>query len=502
MNIKRLTGKAVYASPLFALALILGGCSEDSGFDSPKSGQSASFKAAPLVTETRSVGTKVAFTPAESSYGRDFLSWENTDEIRFHFYNGTNHFTSPFSVSVESDGSATLDGSVPTTAGTYSLSAISPNNGSFFAGNQLNTASALTIDQEQIQSTTLNTDHLKPFIYLYANAANAINVVDESNWSGEVDLNFNVIPSFLRFNIDNWSEEAITLKGIKISYSGAGSFYTSYNLNESTGVVSPTAGSNISNMTLNTSNASIATGSQYTGYLAILPNTGSDLLDIELDILDSSGDPHTQKYGLSAPAVFLSGVRNNIRITISTLVEDVVVSESDVETIGGRNYATYTYGMTSNNITWMLDALYDPEVGTVATQFFGDNQYFLSVGDNMCPDEWYVPTVADLTNLSQHLVDNIDVRELFISHRTVPSFLSQGRGTTPDEYMPIDDSIVVISSADRSGFVEGSLVRSTTSLNIAQWNSPLFEAVTFAGTSDGRGARMTTYPLRCVRYNN
>ena len=501
MNIKGLTGKTVFAYPVLALTLVLGACSEESVLESPKEvskGQTATFKASPLVAETRAIGTKVVLTPPASALGNDMLSWENNDDVSFLFYSVNNNLNSTFTVGVEADNSATLTGDVPATAGIYSLSAISPMSESFFAGNQLGTAT-LTISQTQTQIGTTNTSHLKPYIYLYANANNAIDVEDENNWSGDVSLDFKVLPSFLRFDVDNWSEEAITLKQINISYPEGGSrtFYESYSLDESTGVISPDDDSKMDNMTLNTSNASVGLGDRYTGYLALLPTTTSGLLNIDLEVLDGSGNTKTLEYQISASAL-AGGVRNSINIMVSTLVEDVVISTPGSEFIVHKDYDTYTYGSTeSGTITWMLDAANWPTSNSHIEEY-GNKYFFVSI-DGVCPDPWRIPTSGDLADLSQHLTDNVSVRELFISHRTMPSFYSQGNAH--ELFIPADDSFVIV--CDETKYVADMSIPELTyhrvALDISQYGTaPSDWLLSLTGAT----YRLNVYPLRCVKTTN
>jgi hypothetical protein len=430
MKLERLKSKFFFAFPILAFSLALSSCSEDEEAGVTKvvdKGQTVTFMANPLTTETREVSTRVSLNPAGSASGTDVLRWENNDRISFHFYDSENYlqFNSEFTVSVAEGGVADLTGNIPTTPGKYNIYAISPkfDDNDFFVGDQLG-VSNLRIPQTQVQTSHRNTNHLKPYLYLHAKATDADGIVVRgvNDWSGDVSLDFSVKSSILRFDIDNLSSQDITLKEIMISYPTAntGILYSMNRLDEESGELIPVAAAKYESMTLDMSSVQLDNLDSYTGYMAVFPTGNSGILNIDLEIVDRDGNPVTIKYSTSAPALECS-TRYSIYLDVSA--SDLFTINPDgslnYELPNGNSYKIIQYPTGSGGSLewWMLEDLRESGFSHNSR---GHYYYTFDAAMAACPVGWSIPDASQSTRLMNHL-NNYRLGSAFFANNSVKS---------------------------------------------------------------------------------
>ena len=412
MKIERLKNKSTFALPILALSIAFSACSEESGVEAPKEidkGQAVTFKANPLDAETRAIGTKVALNPSTNPNSRqDELAWENGDKISFHFYDKTlnRRFTAPegFEVTANLDGSADLTGAIPTLPGKYSIYAVSPMNDRYFEYNQLGQPT-LTIDQTQTQSSHRNTEHLSKHLYLYSSLEDAIDVVGADEWSGNADMDFQVIPSLLRFDIENNSSQSLKLKAIKISYpEGDGRLYRSVRLDEEDGTFIPSETNAYSEMTLDLQSATLQPESTYTGYLAVFPSEHVGEMKVEILI-----EEHSIVYDITTP-VFEAGTRYYTSLTINDSQLTYLITLGSFED-NGFTYETVAFRPEghASDITYMIT----PSRNSAIEH---DGQYYVRGLDahNHCPTDYRLPDPSELTIVRNHLANDSRLRNVFL----------------------------------------------------------------------------------------
>jgi len=403
MNLNRLKIKSFFAFPILTLGLALGACSEESGVESPQEpsidrGQTVTFKANPLDTETKSVGTKVSLNPQINPANPDELTWESTDKISFHFFDrSTNHHFTPadgFSVSVSADGSADLTGDIPANAGTYNMYAISPMSADNFKSNQLGFRN-LTIPQVQVQNGNRNTDHISDYLYLYAKMDDALEVRGTDDWTGTTGLDFQLIPSILRFDIENWSGKDLKLKDLKISYPDAGTstLYQTYRLYEDSGDGHPIASSAYESITLDMQSELLNQNDVYSGYIVLFPTTKAGKLNIDLSF---TFEDYTVTIPMSADVPdFYASTRSIISLHLDRDLIYSVLPDVGVSTINDNLYKTLTINRgTNNELTIMIDPV---DWGIAASE--PDHAIRTPMNVHLCNSPWRMPTTTDLDNL-------------------------------------------------------------------------------------------------------
>ena len=503
MNIMNIKSIKVFAYPVLVLSMSFSSCSTEDGFDAPRemeTGQPATFRANALTAETKAIGTKVSLTPSETATGNDDLKWENNDVISFHFFSesANRRFNSPFTVGVESNNSATLSGSVPSNAGTYNVYAISPDNNQNFAGATLGTRN-LTIPQSQSQSSNNNTYHLKNLIYLYAKAPAAITVYGPDSWTGDVDLDFDIIPSFLRFDITNGSTHDLGINDITIKYrnAGTGSLFSSVSLDESTGLVTPNNTNKHSFMGLSV-NSGLSSGDTYTGYLALFPTEQGGILDIDLDIYNEAmGVSRTASYSVNVDA-FEKSTRYSISVDLdgSDFLDQPLLGSYD---IFGYHYETLTYRHLSGEwVMWMTQPANWP--GFWEHQ---GSQFFKTQYSEYCPNGWQTPSQSDLLDLFSVLKAFPNYAHLF-----GPNGLQGLERTTINSQLHVLQRLMsdhtYIYSSTRDVYPPAGFSEAIWALRIGVWPNYDIEIVSEPNSIYDiiDDAHLTTeyyVPLRCVR---
>jgi hypothetical protein len=416
MDLNRLKIKSIFAFPILTLGLALGACSEESGVESPQEpsidrGQTVTFKANPLDTETKSVGTKVSLNPQINPANPDELSWESTDKISFHFFDkSTNHHFTPaagFSVSVSADGSADLTGDIPANAGTYNMYAISPMSADNFKSNQLGFRN-LTIPQVQVQSGNRNTDHISDYLYLYAKMDDALEVRGTDDWAGTANLDFQLMPSILRFDIENWSGKDLKLKDLKISYpdAGTGTLYQTHRLYEDSGDLLPISNGAYESITLDMQSSVLNQNDVYSGYIVLFPTTAAGKLNIDIALI-ADNDLLSLKLSADVPS-FEASNKYNIDVLVDDDMLSGAIPEIGESIIYDKVYKTTTINIGEpDQLTIMIDPVDWGEYNYT-------RQIYLThpIPSEICPAPWRLATPVDLSTLREQMRKDPSIEKL------------------------------------------------------------------------------------------
>ena len=381
MKLKTLKNKYALAYPLLALGFALSSCSQEDVDNNLPANDSQrkniTFTANPVTAETKGITTKVIVSEGQSS-GYDRLSWEDNEKISFSFVGDNYKKHKEFVVSVQDGGVASITGSTPEDEDVYKIRALSPYNASYFP-NMGNTV--ITIPAEQTRVAGDN--HYSKFIYLYAQPDATISVDAESNATGgDIDLDFDLLTSLLRFEIENATENPITITSVKISFPSESSadLYGRQILNDNGTLSSPSLNPIHTNgMTLNFGDLSVASEGFGIGYMSIFPTTSASTLNIDLTVKANDGLETTIYYKLKDTRQFERQSRYVVPLEI--LVEDLLGYKT-------TEYAGYVWTSPSYVPTNYQVSIYNNHVYVLAPY-----------SADVCPDGFVVP--------SQNLMDNI-----------------------------------------------------------------------------------------------
>ena len=476
MKLKTLRNKYAFAYTLFALGLVLGSCSQEESdeFIPNKEAQSSTltFTANPVTAETKGVSTKVSITPQRNN---DVLNWEENDKVTFYFLGDNYEDKKTYTVSV--DGSnAFITGDKPGDPDEYKILALYPDRSSNFSSS----ATILTIPDVLTQKD--DNSHLKDYIYMYARPDGTVNIDDESNATGgNIALDFTLLTSLLRFEIENTSSSDVTLKSVTISYpNDDAKLYSRVALDEDNSVVYPANGFNShASMTLNFSDLLLEAGEDTQGNLCVFPTTGASALNIDINLLLPDGTPQTIEYVVNDISVFAAGNRYVIPLPLND-ADVVVKSGSQIISINGQDYMVYRTNNDGEVTLWMVDPLRDS---------FGSVIYQTPLNSSICPNSWTLPTRNDLEGFYDHLSANPDVLAFLFTRRVYPDlYLASGQ---PNPH----DNIYYLTR----GRVVQSINQLTRSDMLFLSNTVIFlpeQQIEFTNPISNLFAR---YPVRCVK---
>jgi len=467
MKLKTLKNKYAFACPLFALGLVLGSCSQEESdeFIPNKETQknTLTFTANPVAAETKGISTKVSITPQRNN---DVLNWEENDKVTFYFLGDNYEDKKTYTVSV--DGSnASITGGKPSDPDEYKILALYPDRSSNFSSS----ATILTIPDALTQ--TEDNSHLKDYIYMYARPETTIKIDDEGNATGgDIALDFTLLTSLLRFEIENTSSSDVTLKSVTISYpNDDAKLYSRVALDEENSVVYPANGSNShASMTLNFSDLLLEAGEDTQGNLCVFPTTGASALNIDLSVQLSDGNDINIPYEIVDIQNLESEARYIIPITFGS--GDLTIEPgSRTLFLDGNEYMTFRYHDGSKVTTWMVTPLKD-EYGRV---IYANNF-------DSCPDGWYMPTVNDMISLSE-VWSTYNLGQLFETYK--PSIV----GYSNDQ--PYDGMGVIIGG-DKF-FLNAMYSWYNIIIPTGEYNS------VYVYDFDTTGHWRYRYPIRCVK---
>jgi len=391
MNFRILRSSLLSAFSLLAFAFVFSSCSKDDSMpENNTKRQKVTFKANPLLTETKSVSTRVSVTPGDIN-GDDALSWEDNELISINFGNSTD-FKTDFKVTLEGDGSASLTGDRPGENGVYNIYAISPASISYFQGSVLGDA-ILSIPRTQDQDGQ-SYSHLNKYVYMHASSNTPV-TLDDNGYSGDVTLDFELLTSLLRFDIVNNSCLDVKLDSIKISFpNNEGTLYNEVKLDEESGAISTTDVATHSDMSLTFSNADLAEGNSFVGYMCLFPTSDPGQLNVNLFITYDGDKTQTIEYKIPNAPAFLAGNRYVVPLDIDFPLYMI---------IRGKPYLCYDY----NGTIWMIENL-AYQTGNAITCYDGNpekqNGYYYTWDEAVggaCPEDegWAIPTLAQWSAL-------------------------------------------------------------------------------------------------------
>ena len=319
MKLQTLKNKYALAYPLLALGLVLGSCSQEEGDnalpENVSQNKTITFTVNSVTAETKDISTRV--TVESSGRFGDALKWEDNDKVSFFYFNSefTHGQTIPFTVSV--DGSTpSITGGFPTKADDYNIRALYPHN----ASNFLNDETYLTIPDPQVYDADLN--YLRNVIFMYAQPNTTVNVDSEENATGgDIELDFDILNTLLRFDIMNNSSSEVYLQKIDIRFpDGAGAKLASrVLLNEEQGTVSLVDNVNsvhtvqsllFNDQLLNGNNVGIQP------FMSIFPTDAATSLHVDLTLKFSDQTTKTLLYKIDDIEPLVAGSRYSINLTI------------------------------------------------------------------------------------------------------------------------------------------------------------------------------------------
>jgi hypothetical protein len=405
MELNTLKNKYILAYPLFALSFVLGSCSQEGDNDLPeKSSQrkTITFTANPVTAETKGISTRVGLVPGNED-GDDELKWVNNEKVSIKFAGDNSEIKETFTVKVTGD-IASITGLPPATEDVYQIRAISPDKDSHFPNGGYTT---LTIPDVQTQD--IFNKHLSEYIYMYAYPGGTISVDGAERATGDIELDFDLLTSLLRFEIINNSTSDVTLSNIKISFPSGQSakLYKNVILNEEDGsLVTQGQQTHGSGMTLNLSDAFLGNTDSSIGYMSIFPTTSVSTLDIDLTIKTTDGRTKTISYTVTSAPIFESKSRYTIALDFNESdLEPSIEDMTGLEDIGGKKYVVYKYKTTTEEISWM-----------VTPAKFTSHDFDYATNHDLCPDSWRAPTVADLQDLQSQFTKYPEAKTLFIDN--------------------------------------------------------------------------------------
>jgi hypothetical protein len=460
MKLKTLKNKYALAYPLLALGFALSSCSQEDVDNNLPANDSQrkniTFTANPVTAETKGITTKVIVSEGQSS-GYDRLSWEDNEKISFSFVGDNYKKHKEFVVSVQDGGVASITGSIPEDEDVYKIRALSPYNASYFP-NMGNTV--ITIPAEQTRVAGDN--HYSKFIYLYAQPDATISVDAESNATGsDIDLDFDLLTSLLRFEIENATENPITITSVKISFPSESSadLYGRQILNDKGTLSSPSLNPIHTNgMTLNFGDLSVASEGFGVGYMSIFPTTSASELHIDLTVKNSDGLESPISYKLTDARQFVQGNRYVIPLLVCA---DYL---RDFETI---EYAGYEW----------TSSTYAPD--HVSHQTINNNIFFTLPSDpsTVCPAGFDIPTLEFLKTI---VYDNNSASNL-------------GKALSLPNYWVNADS----NNNNSPGIIYGTILAYSSSgyAHLTAWASAYNQLY-----SGFNGYNITKFPVRCVRH--
>jgi hypothetical protein len=475
MKLKTLKNKYAFAYPLLALGLVLGSCSQEESdeFIPNKETQknTLTFTANPVAAETKGISTKVSITPQRNN---DVLNWEENDKVTFYFLGDNYEDKKTYTVSV--DGSnASITGGKPGDPDKYKILALYPDRSSNFSSS----ATILTIPDALTQKD--DNSHLKDYIYMYARPSGTVKIDSEGNATGgDIALDFTLLTSLLRFEIENTSSSDVTLKSVTISYpNNDAKLYSRVVLDEDNSVVSPANGSNShASMTLNFSDLLLEAGEDTQGNLCVFPTTGASALNIELNVKLNDGTDISIPYEITGIQALDAGSRYILPLVFDESdLESTPNSVTDTDIIGGKTYTTYTYTDAFTTMTWMVDPLRNNS----------DNLLYAEVPYS-CPSPYGYPTSSDLQSLLTHMSANPKVISIFYSH-------------APDYSYTLNDSPVVASYG--SVYIAGGpiytvgVTPATPVTDLIALDSPTSCRKSYLAVNNSLG--YFKYTIRCVK---
>jgi len=480
MELQTLKYKYALIYPLFAMGLVFGSCSQEDGDNilPEKNSQSKTitFTANPVNAETKSISTRVDLVPGASNRN-DGLKWVDDEKISFKFIGEEYDDIKTYTVSVDNEGVASITGATPDNADDYKILALSPAKGTHFPaiGNTF-----LTIPDEFTQEE--NHRHLRDYTYMYAKPDGTVSVDGAKNATGgNIELNFNLLISLLRFEVSNGSSSYVTLKNIKVSFpSGESAQLISRAIFNDDGSLSP-VGFHNDGMLLKFSDIQLSQYASELGYLSLFPTESASSLNIDLTVETFDGRTKTVEYEISnVPALKAAN-----RYIVELNIDDTDLAESFSDRVGtdnlnGFDYVTYTFVTQDNTtVTWQVSPMMVTD----------SPLYLLGIGNDACPYPYSPPNKRDLENLHAELITYPSLVDLFLYHNFSPD--TRERSTINDTSWSYYDTYFVVSNSYSSnllGDTKPSIKLDNLDLGVTESQTNHFI----------NGSRIWHYLVRCI----